>query len=70
MYYRSIPEYQEYLLIEQTEYHVMQYVKSSENQWILSEYSSVDDLLTLRSLNGEITLNQLYKKVNFAGSVE
>lgn len=70
LYYRSIPEFQEYILIDQTEYHVMQYVKSSQNQWILSEYSSVDDVLTLRSLNVEIALNQLYKKVNFAESVE
>lgn len=70
MYYRSIPQFQEYLLIDQTKYHVMQYVKSSENQWILSEYSSVDDGLILHSLNIEIALDQLYKKVNFADNVE
>lgn len=70
MYYRSIPEFKEYLLIDPTKYYAMQYVKNSENQWILTEYESVDAILNLHSINVEVSLSQLYKKVNFAENVE
>lgn len=70
LYYRSIPEFQEYILIDQTRYYVMQYVKTEENQWIMTEYEAEDDNLTLASINVELSLSQLYKKVNFAESVE
>lgn len=70
LYYRSIPEFQEYILIDQTRYYVMQYVKTSENQWIMTEYEAEEDNLILASINVELSLSQLYKKVNFAESVE
>ncbi len=70
LYYRSIPEVQEYILIDQTRYYVMQYVKTSENQWIMTEYEAKEDNLILASINVKLSLSQLYKKVNFAESVE
>ena len=70
LYYRSIPEFQEYILIDQTRYYVMQYVKTGENQWIMTEYEAEEENLTLASINVEFSLSQLYKKVNFAESVE
>ncbi|MEA5618226.1 Uma2 family endonuclease [Cronbergia sp. UHCC 0137] len=66
LYYRSIPEFQEYILIDQTQYYVMQYVKTAENQWILKEYATEDAILDLSSINVELSLKQLYKKVNFS----
>ena len=66
LYYRSIPEFKEYILIDQTKYYVMQYVKTSENQWILTEYETEDAIINLLSINVELSLKQLYKKVNFS----
>lgn len=66
LYYRSIPEFKEYVLIDQTKYYVMQYVKTSENQWILTEYETEDAMINLSSINVELSLKQLYKKVNFS----
>ncbi|MTJ29346.1 Uma2 family endonuclease [Aphanizomenon sp. UHCC 0183] len=66
LYYRSIPEFKEYILIDQTKYYVMQYVKTSENQWILTEYETEDAMINLPSINVELSLKQLYKKVNFS----
>ena len=66
LYYRSIPEFKEYILIDQTKYYVMQYVKTSENQWILTEYETEDAIINLSSINVELSLKQLYKKVNFS----
>ncbi len=70
LYYRSIPEFKEYILIDQTQYYVMQYVKTEQNKWILTEYDTQDAVLTLQSLNLELSLRQLYKKINFAESVD
>lgn len=38
MYYRSISEMREYILIDQKQFHVMQYTKTSEGKWLLMEY--------------------------------
>ena len=70
LYYRSIPEFKEYILIDQTKYYVMQYVKTSENQWILTEYETEDAMINLASINVELSLKQLYKKVNLSENIE
>jgi len=70
LYYRSIPEFQEYILIDQTKYYVMQCVKTGQNQWILTEYETEDAMLKLASINVELSLKQLYKKINFSENIE
>lgn len=40
LYYRSIPELREYILINQYQYHVMHYVKTDDGKWILTELES------------------------------
>jgi Uma2 family endonuclease len=70
LYYRSIPEFQEYILIDQTKYSVMQYVKTSKNQWILTEYDTENAILTLSSINLQLPLKELYKKVNFCENLD
>ena len=65
LYYRSISDFREYILIEQANYHVNQYVKNSEEKWILSEYESPDDLLKFESINFQISLQDIYVGVNF-----
>jgi len=51
LYYRSIPEFKEYILIDQTKYYIMQYVKNNQNQWVLTEYETEDAILPLASIN-------------------
>ncbi|AFZ60867.1 Uma2 family endonuclease [Anabaena cylindrica FACHB-243] len=70
LYYRSIPEFKEYVLIDQTKYYVMQYVKNNENQWFLTEYETEDAILNLASINVKFPLKQLYKKINFLEKIE
>ncbi|MBS3026026.1 MAG: Uma2 family endonuclease [Dolichospermum sp. DET50] len=70
LYYRSIPEFKEYILIDQTQYYVMQYVKTSENQWILTEYETEDAMINMSSINVKLSLKQLYKKINFSENLE
>ena len=64
-YYRSIPEMQEYILISQQRYHVMQYAKT-EAGWLLSEYETEDAAIELASVNLELELSDLYTGVDFS----
>ncbi|NEP01745.1 MAG: Uma2 family endonuclease [Symploca sp. SIO2E9] len=70
LHYRSIAEFKEYILIDQTKYHLIQYAKTVEGQWVLTEYESEDSVLTLQSIDFKVAFSQLYKRVNFAESVE
>jgi Uma2 family endonuclease len=63
--YRSIPSFQEYLLIDQYRVRVEQYSKTDANKWIFSEYSSMGDRLMLTSVQVEIAIADLYENIEF-----
>ncbi len=63
--YRSIPTFQEYLLISQDAPHVEHYVKQNANQWLFTEYDGLDAQVMLTSIGVEITLADLYENVDF-----
>mgnify|MGYP003444892502 FL=1 len=64
--YRSIPSFQEYLLIDQYRLRVEQYSKTDANKWIFSEYSSTGDRLMLMSVQVEIAIADLYENIEFS----
>ena len=64
-FYRTIPELQEYLLIDQSAYRVELYRKVGDRQWLLTELCSQAEVIRLESVAVEITLADLYKRVNF-----
>lgn len=63
--YRTIPSFQEYLLIDQTRIYVEQYAKTGEKRWELRVYNDEDETISLSSVALEISLKDLYNKVNF-----
>lgn len=63
--YRAIPTFQEYLLVEQYTMKVEQYFKTGKNSWTFSEYYDVNETISLNSINFEITLEDIYDKVEF-----
>ena len=65
-YYRSIPQFQEYILISQDQYYLMQFNKTQEGKWLLSEYVGVDSILSLNSVDFQISFAELYENVIFA----
>ena len=66
--YRSIPDFKEYLLIYQGSYAVEQYCKQNDGRWILTEYIGLDAVLKLETIDFEISLRDLYKRVVFEQS--
>ena len=65
LYYRSIPELREYVLIEQSNFRVMQHSKTSAGKRLLTEYESEDAVLSLESIEFKIDLRDIYEQVSF-----
>lgn len=68
--YRTIPTFQAYILIAQSEMHVEQYLKienlkTAKNQWLFSEYDEENVTLDLTTIQFQISLSYLYDKVEF-----
>lgn len=63
--YRTIPTFQEYVLIDQSRPHVEQFVRQGENQWLLTEYSGLEAKVALASVAVEIALADLYEAIAF-----
>jgi Uma2 family endonuclease len=62
-YYRSIPEFQEYILIDQYQVHIEQFSKTAESNWLLKESDDEEGILTLVSTNSQIPHRQIYERV-------
>ncbi len=64
-YYRSIPDFQEYIMIDQYSFSVEQFAKQAEGQWIFKEYEGEEAVLILNSIDFQIALREIYERVNF-----
>jgi Uma2 family endonuclease len=65
-FYRSVPSFQEYILIDQYRIHVEQMYLETPNKWILSEYNEITDVLKLAKVKVQIPLQEIYRRVEFA----
>lgn len=69
-YYRSLPSFQEYILIDQASYSVDQYIKQTDNQWSVKFYQGKDNILKFASINWQISLPEIYQRVDFTVNSE
>ena len=63
--YRTINSFREYILIDQYSYYVEQFTKTEDGKWLLSEYKGNEAVLSLNSVEFQISLSKLYKNVEF-----
>ncbi|AFY36846.1 protein of unknown function DUF820 [[Leptolyngbya] sp. PCC 7376] len=63
--YKTIPTLEEYLILPQNQQKIELYRRLQQNQWLLTEFEIDDSPIMLESLNLEISLPKLYKKVIF-----
>lgn len=68
LYYRSIPEFKEYILIDQYQYHVMHYVKTADGKWLFDEIEGESADISLETIDFQLTLSDLYEQVEFVGN--
>ena len=64
-FYRSLPTFQEYILIEQSSYSVERYYKQKDEQWLIDFVTGENAVLQLVSVDWQISLQDLYQRVNF-----
>ncbi len=65
LYYRSIKEFQEYLLVSQSEYFIEHYQKTGEGQWLLQEYRGDEREINLESVEVSLIIKDIYEGINF-----
>ena len=66
--YRSIPAFKEYVLVWQTIPKVQSWYKEDTNLWRISSAFGLDKTITLYSLDCEIALKDIYKRVTNLGT--
>lgn len=64
-HYRQIPALREYLLVSQEEPKIERFLRNDDGTWTLTEVSGPDAVLPLPSLGVEISLREVYDKVEF-----
>ena len=64
-YYRSILNFQEYIMIDQYSFAVEQFAKKAAGEWIFKEYEGEDAVLLLNSIDFKISMREIYERVNF-----
>lgn len=62
-YYRSIPSFQEYLLVDQYTYSVQNYQKISDTKWEFEEFNNLKAEIEFTSIPCRISLMDTYEKV-------
>jgi Uma2 family endonuclease len=66
--YRSLPSFREYLLVSQTEPYIEQYHHlnhDSNDRWQLQVHDHLERSIVLHSLNVEIPMFEIYRRINF-----
>ena len=66
--YRSLASFCEYLLVSQTEPYIEQYHnldRQSSDRWQWQVYDGIDRAIELHSLNIELPMSEIYRRLNF-----
>lgn len=66
-HYKQLTSLREYLLVSQNQAHVEHYRRHG-TQWILTEFRSLADVLTLDAIKCQLFLREIYAHVKFTGA--
>ncbi len=64
-FYRSIPSFQEYILIDQYSVHIDQFYIDPQGKWSLKDYNDINDVLNFSKIDFEISLADVFDLVDF-----
>ena len=64
-FYRSIPEFREYVLVNQSEFLVAQYIKTESNEWLFREYEGELAIVSFASVEVQMSMLDIYERVVF-----
>ncbi|MEM8781019.1 MAG: Uma2 family endonuclease, partial [Cyanobacteria bacterium P01_G01_bin.49] len=63
LYYRSISEFKDYVLIDQSQYFVEHYTKTQDNQWLLQEHQDQERIIKLPSIKMDLKISDIYQTI-------
>lgn len=63
--YMQIPALQEYLIISSTSVYALSAKKQADNSWKFDEIKNLSNHLAIKSINHEISLEEIYENVEF-----
>jgi Uma2 family endonuclease len=63
--YKSIPSFNEYLLVAQHRPHISQFIRQPDSSWLQREFNDLSDVFTLTSVNCELALTEVYQRISF-----
>ncbi|MEG4110988.1 MULTISPECIES: Uma2 family endonuclease [unclassified Microcoleus] len=64
-FYRSIPEFREYVLVNQSEFLVAQYIKTESNELLFREYEGESAIVSFASVEVQMSMLDIYELVVF-----
>jgi Uma2 family endonuclease len=64
-HYRTITTLQDYILVNQAEIRIEHYTRQANNRWILRDYQSLDEEMTIISIGVSLPLRRVYDRVEF-----
>lgn len=64
-FYRSLPSFKEYILIDQYSVHIDQFYTDTQGKWILTDYNDSQAILKFAKIDFEIPLEKIYHLVDF-----
>lgn len=64
-FYRSISEFREYVLVDQYEFLVEQYIKNESGQWLFQEYEGENHTVSFTSVGVQMSVSDIYEAVVF-----
>lgn len=64
-FYRSIPQFCEYVLIDQYEILVEQFLKTESGQWLFQDYEGDTATVSFTSVGIEMSMSDIYERVIF-----
>lgn len=68
-HYRTLPALVDYLLIAQERLHVEHYQRQPDGAWLLREYRALDQVVELAAIGCQLTLADVYEKVQIEATV-
>ncbi|MET0753326.1 MAG: Uma2 family endonuclease [Pyrinomonadaceae bacterium] len=63
--YRRLPSLTDYILVSQKEMLVEHYIRQDDGSWKLIEYTQANNKIVLTSINCELSLSDIYFRVQF-----
>lgn len=64
-FYRGLPSFEEYILLEQDAIRAEQYVRQSDGSWVFREFSGPETVVELKSIGCSLNLGTVYERVDF-----